>query len=179
MARRRRLSGLGDAGLPAGSQLVYNATWDLFVGVPVPFMQYGGFELSNSLASNNVVVDKEVDVSSLAKSNGFTLYVHTTGDFNSQADIKSIIDHFVYNLVGQNKNGGMPTSSIALASLAAPTPPPPGTTDPSISPNPIAQFISNITGGSVATSQPQSWIGQNWPWLVGGGVVFFLLREIL
>jgi hypothetical protein len=120
--RHRGLRGLGDstAGLPAGSQLVYTATWHETANIG-PSSSSVEANLAGQLGSYGIVVDSYTTVGVLSFGNGFTLKIHTSVDYGAAADVQSIIDHIVYELIGSS-TGGMPQSTITTTSLAAPIP---------------------------------------------------------
>ena len=131
MRRRWRggLHGLGDssAGLPAGSYLVYNASWQNSVLSKLSTAGTAGNSnwvataATAALGSFGITVDNTTPTGNvsglLSGTSGFTLNIHTSVDYNQAADVKSIIDHQVYLSLGI-----MPQSSIALASVASPVP---------------------------------------------------------
>lgn len=185
--RHHALMGLGDAGLPSGSQLVYSATWtSAFMGASSASV--GAF-LAPQLAAQGIQVDKETDIGIFTSGNGFTLNLHTTADRNSPADVKSVIDGLIYQGIKV-----MPVSSISSPTLAAPI-----TTLPSgVSTSAVAQYTQNYNDALAAGDQSSAaywaslmqqavspafnlttFLTTNWPWFVAGGAGLFLMKEFV
>lgn len=134
--KHRGLRGLGDdtAGLPAGTQLVYNASWQnsilskMSTAGTAGNSSYTAAAVTAPLGANGIVVDQTIptgNVSGLVSgTSGFTLKIHTSVGFTQASDVQGIIDHQVYLALGllPNAPGGSAFSSIAVSALAAPIP---------------------------------------------------------
>lgn len=147
------------AGAPAGSSYTYTAIFDSWVGVHMPGTNAGGSNLSTALASVGIVVDSESDQGYLSsRQNGITLQVHTATDYGSAADVKSQIDHFVYQIVGRGNpargpnDTGMPQSAMYQTGGGA-----------------------GAGGGGGLPMGAPTWWSQNWQWVAIGGGAFLLV----
>lgn len=117
--RDRRRGGLGDDTnfLPAGSQLTYAANWTAGF-----FYNTTGSNLAASIAAVlnsqwGIVIDGEKDTTGFfTNSPGFTLTLHTTKDYGTANDVKSILDGVLYQTGGQS----IVSSSISVVALAKP-----------------------------------------------------------
>jgi hypothetical protein len=124
--------------------------------------------------------------------------VHTTIDFNQASDVKSIIDHWVYEIIGQNEGGAMPSSSISTAALAAPgvTVAATNAADPTAMAQWVANYNAAIAAGDTATANYwagliqqaaggstsfnlSSFLTTNWPWLAAGAGAIFVLKDVV
>lgn len=185
----KKLGALGDssAGLPAGSQLVYSATW------PTYFMgsmsSSVGAMIAPVLKSQAIFVDQETDIGWLTPGKGFTLHVHTTADRNAQEDVKAVIDGAIYNAIKV-----MPQSSITTAALANTAPPVTGSPTPGGTQQ--AQWVQNyndsVAAGDSAGAaywlsliqggaQPFSlgtFLTNNWMWLAAGVFGLVAVKEM-
>lgn len=206
------LSGLGSlraigdatgAGVPAGTILGYAATW------PEPsagsvLVQNVNWNDPNGVQSAiqgvlanqwGIIIDSQNHSTSdylpnLSGKSGFTLQVHTNSDYGAPADIQSIIDGAIYNVLSV-----MPQSTIRVISAATanPTATLPANTAAAVAAaqagyadavargdnTSAAQFaaqIQQLTGSNPTGAS--GWFAQNWPWLVAavGGVV--VAREL-
>jgi hypothetical protein len=187
---QRTLMGLGDttAGLPSGSQLVYSATWD--AGKILQDYSSVVSDLGPRLTAQGIVIDGSTGIPWYQSGYGVTLKIHTTIDFNSAADVKSIVDHWIQQL----ESGGMPRSSITTSSLAAPiTTLPSGATSTGLqqmSQNyadavaagdsaSAAYWQSQIQAATGAPAQGSDFLSKNWPWLVAGGAAALVAAKVL
>jgi hypothetical protein len=184
--RRRNLAGLGDL-LPAGSSLVYSATWNE-PGYFGPTSSIAASQVAGQLASFGIVVDKPSSLGWLTPGNGFTLAIHTTTDYGAAADVQSIIDNAVYTVTGY-----MPQSSIATSALAAPA----AAAATTASATQLSQAVQNYNDAQAAgdTASAAVWLAQiqslsapsagssaltwieNNALLVGGGILAFFLIQ--
>jgi hypothetical protein len=155
--RHRGLRGLGDstAGLPAGSQLVYIATWQ--TGVLLQNYTTLVAQISPQLAAQGIVVDSSTGVPWYKSGYGVTLNVHTSVDFNQASDVQSIIDHWIYT----DGAGAMPQSTITTASLAAPIPNATATTtatNPGAAAADLANYNAALAAGDATSAA--TWLAQ-------------------
>lgn len=200
---RRGLRGLGDssAGLPAGSTLVYNATWpNSLISKISTLNTAGGSGFTESavaagLPALGIIVDSSNTTGSLTTgTSGFTLNIHTSIDFGQAADVQSIIDHQVYLALGE-----MPQSAITTTGLAAPIPNS-GVNAPGTNATAAAQDLANYnaalaagdatsaaiwlqqyqvdSGTAPATNATLSWIENNPAWVAGGILALVLLWKL-
>lgn len=192
--RRRGLAGLGDdtAGLPAGSQLVYNATWTQ--GVLLQDYTAVAAQLKPQLASQGIIIDSDTGKAWYQSGYGITLNIHTSIDFSQAADVKSIIDHWIY----VNNAGQMPQSAISTASLAAPIPNSVASTTPA-NPSAAAADLANynaalaagdatsaatwlaqyqLDSGITTPSSSITWLENNAAYVAGGLLALVLLWKI-
>lgn len=168
--RRRTLLGLGDAGLPAGSQLSYTATWQR---TPGAIASSGSLwndpntiqaKIQGILSQQfGIVIDSQSHTTSdilpnFAGQSGFTLRVHTVSDRNAASDVQSVIDGVIYNTIGI-----APSSQIILIAPGLspdqtyPVPPPP--------PQPPVDL--------------GQWLSDNWIWLALGLGAAVAAEELL
>jgi hypothetical protein len=141
--RRRGLHGMGaDAPasfMPSGTALVYSCTWTELALIG-PSSSSVVANIKPLLAAQNIIVDSSTPVGAFSFGNGFTMAVHTVADFGQAADVKAIIDGFVYQMIGSS-TGKMPESSITTAALAkAPTATP---SPSSATPDQLNQYATN------------------------------------
>jgi hypothetical protein len=193
--RRRGLRGLGDttAGLPAGSSLVYSATWAQ--GVLLEDYTSVVADISSNLSSQGIVIDNSSGKAWYQSGYGLTLSIHTTIDFNSANDVKSIIDHWIQ----AKASGGMPQSSITSAALAQQIPSSPAGTPVGTNNTACATDLTNYQaaqaagdtvsaqmwmnqyqadcGGGASSTSVTTWLSNNWPWVAAGLGAALLLRE--
>lgn len=192
-ARRRRLGAMGDAGLPAGTQLVYSATWS--TGVLLQDYSTVVANITNNLKSQGIVIDSSSGVPWYKSGYGVTLNIHVTTDFNSPQDVKSIIDHWIY----ANSSGAMPQSSITTAALAQQIPSTPaGTavgTNNTAAATDMANYQAAIAAGDTVganmwqaqyqadmgitpSSNPLSWLTNNWQLAAGLGLAAVVIWKV-
>jgi hypothetical protein len=156
----RGLNGLGADTDPAsaGTSLTYSATWNM--GTLLQDYMTVVNSIRQNLASQGIVIDGQSGRSWYQSGYGVNLTVHTTQDFGSAGDVRSIIDHWIYQASG---GGQMPQSSIATTALAQPQAvPAPGTPAGSLPPAPPPPAPDLAT-----------WVSNNWPMLAlgVGGIV--------
>jgi hypothetical protein len=203
---QKRMGGLnylGDAGLPAGSQLSYTATW-----TANPTSTGPGWNNPNGIQSAiagplqnqyGVVIDSQThttsDIVNVHGSSGFSLKLHTLSDRNSDQDVKSIIDGLLYN-AGMV---GVASQIITLAQGVSQTPAgtPLAPQDAAIATatalyndavargdqSSAAQFAAQIlqltgsnplgTGASIS-----AWFSKNWLWVALGGLGVVVVKEV-
>lgn len=120
------------ANVPAGTQLVYSATWPTQIHAPANAQVVGWTvgtavqSIATQLAAQGIVIDSSSGFGgtfSTSSGYGLTLNVHTTAAFGQLSDVKAIIDHWIY----ANISGMLPQSTISSAALGSPLPQPPGT----------------------------------------------------
>jgi hypothetical protein len=193
--RARRLHGLGYLGqssdLPSGSSLVYSCTWTE-TGLIGPSSSSVIANITPLLAAQNIAVDSSTPIGALSFGNGFTMSVHTTADFGQAADVKSIIDGLVYQMIASS-TGKMPQSSITTAALAMAQPATP--TVASASPDQLNQYAENYNAAIAAgdsssaaywlslinassgnpSTDALTWIENNPLWAAGGILALALL----
>jgi len=175
----RGLRGLGQstAGLPAGSQLTYSATFQIGAGpTGEPLSLTSVVQAMKSVLSNNFGIQvvgapylgPNADAL-LTNQRQLNMTVLTQSDRNSSDDVKSILDGLVYQLGSSTVSVSSLSSSINLINpgVVAPTSP------PVIDPN---------TGLPVGQPQPfdlTQFLTDNWPYLVAGGAALLLFNEVL
>lgn len=165
--RDRRRGGMGDDTnfLPAGSQLTYAANWTAGF-----FYNTTGANLAASIAGAlsaqwGIIIDAEKDTTGFfTNSPGFTLTIHTTKDYGTANDVKSILDGVIYQTGGQS----LVSSSISVVSLAVPgAAASAGATSGAVAGTTAAiaaQYQQAIAVGDTATAQS---LAQAYPDIVG------------
>jgi hypothetical protein len=186
---------MGDAGLPAGSELIYNASWDLLKAKLLdPLLNSAKVtnDAAAQLGAQGIIVQQQ------QSSNTFTtgvtrLQVKTISDRNASSDVKAVIDGVIYGLIAQ-----MPVSSISTITQTLPSTPagtPVGTNNTAIATdqaNIQAAIASGDTEGAAAWQKQYqidaglapstdlvSWLSNNWMWVAGFGVGALVLRQVL
>jgi len=178
--RGRGLRGMGQntPGLPAGSQLLYVATWNLN-----PITQPQAINTTGILSDISSVLNNTWGIkvrgsgqtgvtAGIGGKASLSLTVTTGTDYSGPSDVQQIIDGVISDDIGI-----MPMSQIGILNMAALTstsPPPPAGAQMTIDPT---------TGLPVYSAAPsfdiRTFLTTNWPWLVGGGVALLLLKDVL
>lgn len=202
--RMGQLGRLGDAGLPAGSQLSYTATWQANpTSTGSRWNDPNGIQSAIAGPLQNqygVVIDSQThttsDIINIHGSSGFSLKLHTLSDRNSDQDVKSIIDGLLYHIgmVGVGSQiitlaqgvsqtpAGAPlapvTGAIAIASAGYDDAVARGD---QVSAAQFAAQILQLTGSNPlsAGASIQAWFGKNWPWVAVGGLGLVAAKELL
>lgn len=205
-ARRRRLGAMGDAGVPAGSQLVYNVSWantllsKISTAGTTGNSQWTLSAVVPALAAQGISVVQQSTTGTLSSdTSGFRLVVQTSTDFNQPSDVRSIIDHYVYQSLGllPNSPGSSAYSTISTASLASPTTPagtPVGTNNTAAAQD-MANYQAAVAAGDTAGAnmwQAQyqadsgiappfnlgTWLSNNWPLAAGVGLAAVVIWKV-
>ena len=201
-ARRRHLGAMGDAGLPAGSALVYNATWPNSLLSKISTLNtYGGSGFTESavvagLAAQGIIVDSSTTTGSLTTgTSGFTLSVHTTSDRNQATDVQSVIDHQVYLALGIMPQSAIATRAISQQIPSTPAGTPVGTNNTAAAQDLATAYAAQAAGDTVgyaaamtqyqidsgASTAPFSlatWLTTNWMLVAAGVGAALLVKEI-
>jgi hypothetical protein len=201
---QKKLGQLGQtAGVPAGTVLAYTGTWkDSKLQVNNPDAVQAQIQ-SNLAQQYGIVIDNQVhsqsDYINFSGTQSMTLQVHTTSDYGAAADIQSVIDGAIYAVTNKQVSQGMPASTIRIVQAVSPaasvslTAQLPASTSAAlaaaqaglsdaiargdtVSAAQFQQQIANIQG---TRGDPLSWITNNWPWLVGGGIALVAAKELL
>jgi len=192
--RRRSLSGMRGLGdiqsfLAAGTSLAYNVTW----GTGLHFTSASAIaaKIKPILSSRwGIEIDSEADNPSslMNQPQGFALRVHTTRDYGTANDVKTIIDG---EIVAAGRNPA--SSGISVVS----TPTVDAATQSAIE-NVARQISDAQAAGDTATVAALSaqmaalkgnianppfdlttFLSNNWPWLVAGGAAALILPRVL
>ena len=187
----RGLRGLGDqAYLVSGSQLQYNVTW----ASGLHFTSASGIaaQIKPVLSSQwGIEIDNEIDSASSLMNQplGFTLQVHTTRDYGTAADVKSIIDGALVNAGRQAVSSNISlisTPQVDAATQSAIIQTANALQDAQAAGDSaqvalLTAQLAALKGGSIA-SQPfdlGTFLSNYWPWLVAGGAAAFILPRVL
>jgi hypothetical protein len=147
-------------GLPAGSVLLYTASWkqsgwkSLTVGwndpagllakiQPTLQAQYGINVLSSTQQSSSIA--------NVSGQNGFSLQLQTLSDRNLPSDVQSIVDGLIFSVAGEMPS---PPSTIILTKSVS-------------APGSVPQ-ASDLTG----------WLTQNWPLIAAVGIGLVAVKEL-
>jgi hypothetical protein len=157
--RRKKMRGLGDAGIPPGTVLQYTFTeGDLnWMGGTVSSVSALIALVQQGIASQNLSVLSSQDTSGFLSVSGTITVQAGGGGFAQAADVKSILDGVLTNLNYPPASSSISVIQTGGAPGVIPTPPPPP---------PPGQTFS-------------AWMSANWPYLAGGGVALYLLKDLI
>lgn len=186
------LRALGDDTVPAGTVLSYTAQWgNNFYSWNDPNKIQAAVQeiLANQWG---IVVDSQFhttsDIINFSGKSGFTLQVHTTRDYGSAGDVKSIIDGALYNHAGVvglistiaiTKQVSAPLATITLAQAQANLAQAQASGD-TVAAAQWAIIVKQLQSGSQPGGDSfTDFLSNNWGWIAAGAGVLFLAREVL
>lgn len=186
-----QVAALGDAGVPAGTVLSYSAQWG---------SNFSSWNNPNAIQSAvqtilaqkwGVIVQSQFhntsDVINLSGKSGFVLQVAVNRDYGAAGDVKSIIDGELYNAgvmgltstIAVIQQVASPTSTISLPQAQANLAQAQASGDAAAAAQWAAVVNQLQTGGLTITSDPLTWLSQNWMWVAAGVAGIFVAREVL